>query len=79
MVLKDGRYVGMLVQGNSDTHNNFVPIRRIRAWAKRVGIQFLLDPSLPVPSETEMAKSPVEESGTVPQAGHGGIVTEPKK
>jgi hypothetical protein len=31
----------------------------------------LLDPLLPVPSETEMVKFPIEEFGTIPQAGDG--------
>ena len=48
--LTDGRYVGMIVRGAGETFNLTVPIRRMREWAKRMGVEFTLDPSLKVPT-----------------------------
>lgn len=49
--LKDGRYVGMLVRGSGETFNLMVPIRRIKDWAKKVGVEFAIDPSVPAPTK----------------------------
>jgi S1-C subfamily serine protease len=42
----DGKYVGMITRGAGETFSLMVPIRRIRAWAKATGIEFVLDPKL---------------------------------
>jgi S1-C subfamily serine protease len=57
----DGLYVGMLVRGAGETFNLYVPIRRIHTWAKRVGVDFILNETLPVPSDKDLVKVPVEE------------------
>lgn len=62
--LKDGRYVGMIVRGAGETFNLIVPQRRLHAWAKKVGVDFTLDPDLTVPDENTLKKTPVE-GGTV--------------
>jgi S1-C subfamily serine protease len=59
----DGRYVGMVVRGAGETYNLIVPIRRIRAWAQRAGVEFVIDPGKPVPSAEELRKSGLEENG----------------
>lgn len=60
---KDGRYVGMIVRGAGETFNLMVPIRRIREWAKRVGVEFALDDSVEIPAEDVLRKAPVDEGG----------------
>jgi hypothetical protein len=66
----DGRYVGMLTQAvrNSEQFNFVVPIRRIRAWAKQANVEWALDKNLPMPSEAELKKMPVEDAGVEFQA-----------
>ena len=61
----DGRYVGMVVRGAGETFNLIVPARRIYDWGKRTGVEFVLNDSIPVPSEEELRKRPVEERGSL--------------
>ena len=65
--LKDGRYVGMLTRGAGETFNLIVPVRRLRPWAERVGVAFAVDANLPIPSDEELKKQPVEDNGGSPQ------------
>lgn len=58
----DGRYVGMIVRGSGEGFNLTVPIRRILLWADRTGVRFVFDDKLPVPSDGEIRKKPVEEA-----------------
>jgi len=58
----DGRCVGMLVRGAGEGFNLFVPVRRIRDWAKKTGIEFALDDKFPVPSDDELRKSMIEDN-----------------
>jgi hypothetical protein len=62
---KDGRYVGMVVRGAGESFNFIVPVRRMRAWAKKANIEWALDPSVKVPDDDELARIPVEDSGVV--------------
>jgi Trypsin-like peptidase domain len=65
----DGRYVGMLVRGAGETFSLYIPIRRMRAWAKKVGVEFAIDDSLAVPTDEELFKKPIDDfmkpAGTV--------------
>ncbi len=58
-----GKYVGMVVRGAGETFNLIVPVRRLKAWTERNGIQWALDHSLPVPSEEELKKLHADDSG----------------
>jgi hypothetical protein len=60
--LEDGRYVAMIVRGAGETFNLVVPMRRLHKWAKRVGVDFTLDPSVNVPDEDTLKAPPVEDS-----------------
>ena len=60
---KDGRYIGMIVRGAGETFNLMVPIRRTREWARSAKIEFALDDRIPVPSESDLRKIPVETNG----------------
>lgn len=59
----DGRYVGMLVRGAGEGFNFIAPIRRLQAWAKKAKVEWAIDPTVPVPSDDELAKLPIEDAG----------------
>lgn len=60
---KDSKYVGMLVRGAGETFNLYVPMRRIKAWAKKTGVEFALDDKVAVPTEEQLKKLPIEDIG----------------
>lgn len=68
----NGRYVGMLVRGAGEQFNLTVPIRRMRAWAKSAGVEWAIDKNVPMPSEDELKKLPVEDAGVEFQAAREG-------
>ena len=45
-----GQYMGMLVRGAGETFNLIVPVRRMRAYAKREGILWAIDTDVKVPA-----------------------------
>lgn len=59
---KDGRYIGMVVRGAGETFNLIVPVRRMREWAKKVGVEFTIDDSLEIPSEDKLRSQPIDDS-----------------
>lgn len=65
----DGQYIGMLVRGAGEGFNLIVPIRRMRAWAKRAGVEWALDKRVAVPPVAELSKMPIEDVGTRFSAG----------
>lgn len=60
---EDGRYMGMLVRGAGEQFNLIVPVRRIREWAKRAGVEWAIDPNVPMPTVDDLRKLPIEDSG----------------
>jgi len=70
----EGEYVGMLVRGAGETFNLIVPIRRIKKWMDKMNLTFILDPSIKIPTEDELNKVPIEDSGKtwpVPRTASG--------
>lgn len=67
--LSDGRYIGMLVRGAGETFNFYVPIRRMKAWAKRVGVEFALNPNVTVPSEDVLKRAAIDDEPVLPSGG----------
>lgn len=65
----DGRYVGMVVRGAGEGFNFIVPTRRMQDWAKKNKIEWALDPKVEVPSDEELAKIKVEDSGVTTTSG----------
>jgi S1-C subfamily serine protease len=61
----DGKYVGMIVRGSGETFNLIVPIRRIRAWAKRAKVEWAIDSGFPMPKEDELQRLPVEDAAGI--------------
>ena len=62
-VKEDGRYCGMIVRGAVGGFNLMVPQRRIDSWAQRMKLEWVFDASLPVPSEAELQKISIEDTG----------------
>lgn len=60
----DGLYVGMIVRGAQGGFGLYVPIRRVNSWANKVGVAFILNEKLAVPTDEELRKQPIEEPGT---------------
>ena len=58
----DGRWIGMLTLGlrGADNFHWIVPIRSVRQWAKEVGVEWLLDPKAPRPTQADLDKIPLE-------------------
>jgi len=59
----DGRYIGMLVRGAGEQFNLIVPARRMRDWAKVAKVEWAMDASVAMPTDEELKKMPVEDSG----------------
>ncbi len=60
--LEDGRYVAMIVRGAGETFNLVVPMRRLHKWAKKVGVDFTLNPNLNVPCDDDLKGRPIEDN-----------------
>ena len=56
----DARYIGMLVRGAGEGFNLIVPVRRMKDYCEKHEIMWALDPKLPMPSEDELKKLPIE-------------------
>lgn len=59
----DGRYVGMLVRGAGEQFNFTVPVRRLTAWAKKVDIEWAVNPEVALPSLDAIYKLKIEDTG----------------
>ena len=76
-IQSDGRWIGMITLGlrSGDSFHYFVPIRRVREWAKTINVMWLLDPKEKTPSEEEIGKIPLENTPAAfnrPKATSGG-------
>jgi hypothetical protein len=60
--LENGLYCGMIVRGAGETFNLIVPIRRMHNWAKKVGVDFTIDPKLEVPADETIKARPIEDN-----------------
>ena len=65
----NGQYVGMLVRGAGEGFSLYVPVRRMRTWAKRVGVSWAIDLKVKLPSEAELQKLQI---GDPPGGAKGG-------
>ena len=54
------KYVGMLVRGAGEGFNLIVPVRRMINYCEKHKIMWALDPKLPMPSEDDLKKVPIE-------------------
>jgi len=67
----DGAYVGMVVRGAGEGFVLCVPVRRMRAWAKTAGVEWLVDDSVAVPDAETLEKMPIEDPGVHFERGGG--------
>jgi hypothetical protein len=58
----DGRCIGLLVRGAGEGFGLFVPVRRMREWARSAKVEWAFDRNVPMPSEEDLAKLPIEDS-----------------
>ncbi|GAG40110.1 unnamed protein product [marine sediment metagenome] len=58
-----GQYIGMLTAGIRDAQGFawYVPVRRQRAWAKSVGMEWAMDSMIPMPNEADLKKIPLDD------------------
>jgi len=61
--LRDGRYVGAILRGTGEGFNLMVPIRRVKKWLTKMNLLFIIDPSVPIPTDEELKKVPIEDAG----------------
>jgi len=64
-----GQYVGMLVRGAGETFNLIVPVRRMRAYARKEGILWAIDSEFPIPTLKDITSISIE--GTKSSAKEG--------
>jgi hypothetical protein len=57
---KDGNVVGSIMGGRTECHGYYIPIHRIRAWAKKMKVEYAVDATIDVPEKLKY----VEEVGT---------------
>lgn len=72
----DGRWIGMITLGlkSGDSFHWIVPARSVAAWAKEIGVMWLLDPTLDRPIEDDISAI-VLEHVTPGYAGKTGVPT----
>ena len=56
------RYIGMLVRGAGEGFNLIVPVRRMVEYCEKHKIMWALDAKVPMPTEEELNKIPVENT-----------------
>jgi hypothetical protein len=61
----------MLVRGAGEGFSIFVPVRRIAKWAKAAGVYWALDDTAKTPTEDELKKLPIEDTGVKFQGSTG--------
>lgn len=59
---KSGKYVGMLTRGAGEGFNLIVPVRRMKVWAAKVGIEFAMNPELDVPTDDKLKEQPIDDA-----------------
>lgn len=56
-----GACVGLIVRGGEDSFNFIVPVRRMKAWAKKMGLLFALDPEAKMPLLEDLKKISIDD------------------
>ncbi len=60
---ENGQYIGMLTAGIRDSTGFawYVPVRRIREWAKGVNMEWAMDVNVPMPNEDDLKEIPLDD------------------
>ena len=69
-----GEYIGTLVRGSGETFNYYVPVRRIKEWAKRHNIEFIFDAN-GKPDESKIVLEGLEPDEVKSTWGHSAPKT----
>ena len=77
--LETGEYCGMIVRGTLGGFNFMVPMRRIKSWAERVKVDWILDPDKTAPSAEDLAKLSVDDPLGLPTTQDAGGGFRPYK
>jgi S1-C subfamily serine protease len=56
-----GLYVGMLVRGAGEGFSLYVPVRRMRSWARRVKVDWAMDETVKMPGSEPWKNLPIED------------------
>jgi len=56
-----GLYVGMLVRGAGEGFSLYVPVRRMRNWARRVKVDWAMDETVKMPGSEPWKNLPIED------------------
>lgn len=61
--LNDGRMIGMVTKGIAETFHFTIPAYRMREWSRNSNVEWAFDDQIPMISEQELKKLPVEDNG----------------
>jgi len=56
-----GECVGFILRGSSDVVNLYCPISRVKSWATKNNVMWALDPSIPLPGDSELDELSIED------------------
>jgi S1-C subfamily serine protease len=58
-----GQYIGMLTGGIRDSQGFawYVPVRRMREWARSMNLEWAMDATVPMPSEADLKAIPLDD------------------
>ncbi len=63
--LEDGRLIGQVLRASGNTFVYFAPSRRIIEWAKQASVEWAVDDKIPLPTDAELRKLPIEDNGAI--------------
>ncbi len=58
---RDGQCIGLVDLTVNPTWGYITPVRRMKTWATKVGVEFALDPTKPVPDDKTLSLYPVDD------------------
>jgi len=58
---RDGKCIGLLVRGAGPGLNFIVPTRRMLPWAKKMKIEWAMNPAVPVPTHVVRVETPLDD------------------
>jgi S1-C subfamily serine protease len=75
--LRDGRCIGLLVRGVGAGLNFIVPARRMTEWAKKMHVEWALNPGVNVPTHWNMrVEGPLTDGTDAPVTGPCSVIIE---
>ncbi len=56
-----GQYIGMLTAGIDQGFAWYVPVRRMRDWAKSMNLEWAMDATVPMPNKADLKEIPLDD------------------